>query len=389
MREIGVDERRARLVSRHLLLKPATTVEDAAAALIGLHSSDPASVYLSAWARVKRFAVGGLEAALYDRRSLVRMLGMRRTMFVVPVDVAAIMDAACARSLAAKERRRLVGMLEQQAIAEDAATWLDHVEARTLSALKARGEATASQLSRDVPELAARLTVGEGRKWAGTMGVSTRVLFLLATEGRILRGRPLGSWTSTQYRWAPTETWLPGGLPRLESVPAREALLRRWLARFGPGTEADIRWWTGWAAVYARSALREIDAVEVGLDGTVGYVLSDDVDTRPAKGRRAVLLPSLDATVMGWKEREWYLGRHGGPLFDRNGNAGPTVWVDGRIVGGWGQRSDGRVATRLLEPVDSEAEGMVEVEASRLTDWLSGTRVTPRFRTPIETELAR
>jgi hypothetical protein len=388
VREIGVDERRARLVSRHHLLKPATTVEDAAAALIGLHSSDPASVYLSAWARVKRFAIGDLEAALYDRRSLVRMLGMRRTMFVVPVDVAAIMDAACARSLVARERRRLVGMLEQQAVADDAAAWLDDVEARTLEALMARGEATAAQVSRDVPELGAKLAVGEGRKWAGTMGVSTRVLFLLATEGRIVRGRPLGSWTSTQYRWAPTETWLPSGLPRLESEAAREALLRRWLARFGPGSEADIRWWTGWAAVHARSALRSIGAVEVGLGGRVGYVLPDDVDTRLTKGRRVALLPSLDPTVMGWKEREWYLGRHRGQLFDRNGNAGPTVWVDGRIVGGWGQRPDVRVVTRLLEPVDSEAEGMVEAEASRLSDWLSATRVTPRFRTPIEQELA-
>ena len=313
---------------------------------------------------------------------------MRRTMFVVPVDVAAVMDAACTRSLVARERRRLVGMLEQQAIAQDAAPWLDDVEGRTLEALLARGEATAAQVTRDVPELGAKLHFGHGRKWAGTMGVSTRVLFLLATEGRIVRGRPLGSWTSSQYRWAPTATWLPGGLPHLASPPAREALLRRWLASFGPGTEADIRWWTGWPATHARAALHAIGAVEVGLDGAIGYVLPDDVGTRQTKGRRVVLLPGLDATIMGWKERDWYLGRHGSQLFDRTGNAGPTVWVDGRVIGGWGQGPGARVVTRLLEPVDSEAEGLIEDEAARLTGWLSGTRVTPRFRTPVEKDLA-
>ena len=35
---------------------------------------------------------------------------------------------------------------------------------------------------------------------------------------------------------------------------------------------------------------------------------------------------------MGWRERVWYLGDHAKMLFDTNGNAGPTVWVDGRVM---------------------------------------------------------
>ena len=50
------------------------------------------------------------------------------------------------------------------------------------------------------------------------------------------------------------------------------------------------------------------------------------------------LLPGLDSTVMGWKERAWFLGGHQHALFDVNGNAGPTVWCNGRIVGGWAHR---------------------------------------------------
>src|SRR6186997_2418347 len=121
MRRIDVAERRARLALRHGLARPFDSVEDATASMVGLHASDPATVYLSARARVRDFVHTDLEDALYERRSLVRMLGMRRTLFVVPVEVAAIMDEACTKKLAGGERRRLIGMLEDQGVTRDGA----------------------------------------------------------------------------------------------------------------------------------------------------------------------------------------------------------------------------------------------------------------------------
>ncbi len=104
------------------------------------------------------------------------------------------MDEACTKALAPGEHRRLVGMLEDQGVAPagTGARWLQRVARATLAALTARGEATARELTKDVPELGAKLNFGEGKTWGGTMGVSTRILFLLATEGRIVRARPLG-----------------------------------------------------------------------------------------------------------------------------------------------------------------------------------------------------
>ena len=100
------------------------------------------------------------------------------------------------------------------------------------------------------------------------------------------------------------------------------------------------------------------------------------------------LLPSLDPTPMGWKARDWYLDPdHVPALFDYSGNIGPTVWVDGRIVGGWGQGPDGVVGYRLLTDVGREAEQSVAAEAAALTDWMAGVVVTPRFPTPIDKEL--
>jgi hypothetical protein len=102
----------------------------------------------------------------------------------------------------------------------------------------------------------------------------------------------------------------------------------------------------------------------------------------------AALLPALDTTVMGWTERHWFLGSHGPQVFDRSGNAGPTVWWDSRVVGGWTQRKSGEVVYRLLEDVGTDAVRAVDREVERLSTWLGPARVTPRFRTPLERELA-
>jgi hypothetical protein len=137
-----------------------------------------------------------------------------------------------------------------------------------------------------------------------------------------------------------------------------------------------------------KRALAAVGVVEVDLDGAPGLVLADDLAPLAAPAPWVALLPALDPTVMGWSGRGWYLGDHGSTLFDRNGNAGPTVWWDGRIVGGWASRKDGEIAVRLLEDVGADGAAAVEAAAGRLADWLGPVRITPRFRTPLERELS-
>ena len=255
-----------------------------------------------------------------------------------------------------------------------------------MEALEARGEAYASELSKDVPLLRKKLSFGEGTKWASSTGMTTWVLFLLAAEGRIVRGRPRGAWTSSQWLWVPAASWLSRPLPPLDEHEARDTLARQWLTGFGPATVTDLKWWTGWTLSQTRTALASIGAVEVDLDGAPGFVMPDDVDVAPSPEPWVALLPALDPTVMGWKERAWYLGEHGPALFDRNGNAGPTVWWNGRVVGGWTARA-GTVAFRLLEDVGADAAAEIDAEAARLDAWLDGAKVIPRFGTPLEREL--
>ena len=213
------------------------------------------------------------------------------------------------------------------------------------------------------------------------------MLFLLAAQGRIVRGRPRGSWLSTQYSWATAESWLGKKMPALEPDAARAELARRWLRAFGPAPVEDLKWWAGWTAGQTKKALAELGPAEVDLDGTPGIALPDDLEPVPPPEPVAALLPALDPTPMGWDRRDWYLGEHQAPLFDRTGNIGPTVWWAGRIVGGWAQRSSGEIVWRLLEDVGAGAVADIERAAGRLHDWLGPVRVTPKFRIPLEREL--
>jgi hypothetical protein len=391
-RRIGVEERRARLALRHHLVpraKAAGPVE-VASSMVGLHGTDPASVYLAAAERTATAERAAIDRALYEERLLLRILGMRRTMFVVPLDLAAVVHAACGPRLALEQRRVTVGLLERCGIGQpDPASWLREVEEAAVQALIGLGEATAAELSAAEPRLAEQIRLAQGKVYEGTQSVASRVLLLLGAEGRVVRTRPLGTWISTQYRWALVATWVDGGIDELPTETAQAELVRSWLSAFGPGTVADLKWWTGWTVREVRGALDKLGAVEVDLDGATGVVLSEDVEpVAPAGEPWVALLPALDPTVMGWAGRDWYLSGHGPSLFDRNGNAGPTIWLDGRIVGGWAHRRDGEVAFRLLEDVGAEGAAAVAAAAARVEEWIGASRVTPRFRTPLERELS-
>ncbi|HKQ02198.1 MAG TPA: winged helix DNA-binding domain-containing protein [Actinomycetes bacterium] len=388
MRRIGIEERRARLGLRHHLAGTARAgVVEVARDLVGLHATDPATVYLAARARALDPGVAAVEQALYEDRALVRILGMRRTMFVEPVELMGVVQAACTDAIAVQQRRLLVDLVGRAGLADDPPGWIEEVEKVAVRALETRGLATAAELAKDDPRLGQQIVLAEGKPYEGRQSVVSRILLLLAAEGRIVRGRPRGSWVSGQYRWSAVDAWLPDGVPPWSLQEAQAELVGRWLRGFGPATIADVKWWTGLSMGQVRRAVAETGAVEVDLDGTPGLLLPDDLDPVPAPEPWVALLPALDPTTMGWAGRDFYLGPHRPALFDRNGNAGPTIWLDGRVVGGWAQRATGEVVLRLLEDVGAESTTAIEAEAASLSDWLAPLRVTPRFRTPLEREL--
>lgn len=382
---MDIAERRARLARRHGLApgQRAGEVAEAAGRVVCLHATDPGTVYLSAWARVDGMSVGDLDRALYDERSLVKHLAMRRTLFVFPRETLPQAQAGASARVAAAERRRLARDVEKAGLHRDGDKWLSRAGGAVVAALAAGREATSSELRAEIPLLEGSITYGEGKSWGGQMPIAPRVLTTLAAAGQIVRATNDGRWTTSRPRWTSMRSWLGEELPAVPEADGIAALVERWLRAFGPGTEADIKWWLGSTLRLVRAALAELDVVEVDLDGRTGYLMPDDLEPPEPVEPWGALLPSLDPTTMGWFERDWYLGSHKPEVFDASGNAGATVWWDGRIVGGWNQADSGEVVIQLLEDVGGDAAAALEAEAARLTAWLDGTRIMARFPSPL------
>lgn len=386
MESFGTHQRRWRLARRHLLARPGDTTAAVAAItddLVALHSSDPVSVYLSLAARAPSLSVGAIDSALYEDRSVLRHHAMRRTLWITSPEMAPVVHAACTRKIAAAERRRLVKALDGDE------AWLADAMDEVVDLLSIHGPMFAREVGERRPHLRRELRFGTGTRHAASVAGHTRVLLQAGFEGRIVRARPAGSWTGSQYRWTATGRWTPVDFDHLGVDEAAASLVAAWLRRFGPGTTDDVVWWTGITKTAVRRALDAIEAVPVRLDGgRDGWLAPDDDAVEEDPGPWVALLPGLDPTAMGWKERAWYLADDvAARVIDRSGNIGPTVWADGEIVGGWGQRADGRIATERQRPLDRVHQRLLDEEIDRLTAFVGDTRFRVRFPSPNQADL--
>ena len=385
VRRIDAAERRARLGVWHRLVPSRRTDDVVAIAddLVALHSSDPVTVYLSVLVRMANPALAAVEKALYDDRTLLRHHAMRRTLWVAGPETIRFAHAAATVDLHRVQYRMLATALSGAGI-HDPDEWIAAGRATVLATL-ADGPTTARDLGRRLPELTFPVMIGTGRQ-ATSVAAHTRLLLVLGFAGDVVRARPTGTWINGQYRWAAADGWIPGGIDAgLDKHTAAAGLARLWLRSFGPATRADLQWWAGWTAATTTRALADVGAVEVELDDGPGFLLPDDLEPVDVPEPWVALLPGLDPTTMGWKQRSWYLDPGvAAAVFDRNGNGGPTVWVDGRIVGSWVQRRDGTVAVRLLTDVGAARRDEIDRVAAGLQDLLGDVRFSVRFPAPLQ-----
>ena len=388
MRMVTDRERRARLARRHGLA-PGHRYADVAAATQAMtvwHATEAATVHLALHARVDGLCVEDVERALYEDRSLVKQLAMRRTLFAFPRDLVAAAWGSASARVAAQEEKNLHKWLTAGGIDQDQDAWIEKAFVATLAALADGVPRTSMQLRELVPALDVRFRRGTpDKKWGGDFPIGRWVIGTLAAQGRLIRATNLGHWRLNKPAWTLTESWLPDAPAPLPVDEGYAKLVRRWLWTFGPGTETDLVWWLGSTKSALRAALATVGAVQVGLeDGGTGWVLPEDPiagSPEPQIGPWAALAPTLDPTVMGWKERGFYLdGEDVAYLFDSNGNAGNTAWWDGRIVGAWVQDDDGRVHPIVRHDIGEAGIQALETEAARLTEWLDGVAIVNVYK---------
>ena len=188
MRSFTVDERRARLARRHFLAGPAQTPAGVAGDVVGLHATDPATPYLSLWARLPGFTVADLDDALYRQRTLTKHLAMRRTLWIVRAEDLPLIQSAASDRVAGNEHRKLVADAQNAGIAADG---------ERLARGGMRGSAGSPRRTRaDQRQRPACRTAGAGghydpapgKRWGGETPLAPRVLTVLSVRGDIVRG---------------------------------------------------------------------------------------------------------------------------------------------------------------------------------------------------------
>lgn len=427
--KITDEQRRALVGGRHRLAPSARTddVAQIADSLVSLHSTDPVTVYLSVLARMRNPDLGAVAQALYESRSLIRHHAMRTTLWVATPDNVAVMHQACTVKIAATQRRRTEKFLAQSGVT-DPGPWLQDAKDQVCRVLAEHGPLTTREIGAVLPDIALSLQMAVGTSYAATQGAHSRVVTGLGFDGMAVRTEPGARWINAQYAWALMQDWAPDLHTQLSCDPgpltasctvcarahclhdqdeaatrhAQTELATLWLARFGPGTERDLSWWAGWTLGDTRAALAACGAVPMDTPSGQAWalpsaadVLGGGVDRERDAGMGSpsddepwvALLPGLDPSVMGWKERGFYLAPGGEAAWDSDGNAGPTVWMDGQVVGAWGQTKGGEIRLRLFVDVPADRRRQIEARAAQVRDWLGETRISWRFPGAVNAEL--
>jgi hypothetical protein len=379
-------------MARRHALAPQCRVADAQAAtraMTVLHATEPATPYLSLFARVDSFTRADLEDALFGSKSLVKQLAMRRTLFVFSRNLLPAAVSSSSARVAQQEAGKLVKDLERSQVTDDGVSWLATAREAVLRRLAGGAELSTKELREGLAELTGQVSWYEHKPYGAVLHVAPRVLTWLSAAGDVVRGRNAGHWRISRPLWTLMDDWLGAPVSRCEVREGYAELVGRYLRTFGPVTERDLVWWFGATKGAMRHALSDLNAVQVRLErAQTGWVLPDDVDPEPPVEPWAALLPALDPTTMGWKDRDFYVDPDFAPaVFDWAGNAGTTAWWDGQIVGASVQGDAGQI--ELIVPGNPgpgpAGRAALQAEAERLGDWLGGEKVPALYKSPLVT----
>ncbi|MEU8341035.1 winged helix DNA-binding domain-containing protein [Spirillospora sp. NPDC048832] len=341
---------RAALARQMLLDRADVPVLDAVARLGGLQAQEPQEPFVGLWSRLRGFDPAELSGLLTGRR-VVRMPLMRRTIHLVTADDALAWRARHDAML----RQRVLGVYRRE---------LDGVD---LDELAAAGRAVMDdgqpRTTAELVEAVADRWPAPGRRALGEMLVSA----LLPT----IQAPPRGLWRAKGgVRNVLLSCWLGremDPLPEDEADPVGQALVRRYLAAFGPATSSDLRAWCGLAGLPAAvAALRDELVVFRDERGRKLLDLPDAPRPDPDTPAPVRFLPAFDNAILGYQDRSRIIDDADRGLSVAGERA---VLVDGRVAGTWTVK-EGAVTVTELRPLSKSERLAVDEEKERLESFL-------------------
>lgn len=326
----------------------------------GLHATSPTTPYLSLFSRTRDFSREKLDEELYVKRSLGKIRCMRKTVFILPKEMISAAFAATRRLVepASEQYSKFLGISQEQ---------YEETSRKILKILEGRGMTT-KKIKRALET---------------TLNVSP-IVNLMCDKGLLIRGKPQGGWKSNIHTYYLFHEYFPDvDLNAVDETNARKLSVKLYLASFGPATENDAAWWTGFPKGQIRQIIRDlqdkVSHVKILETKADHILLSSDMKSlmslRPPKKHVINILPTLDPYLMGYKDRDRYLNQdHYNFIFDRSGNATSTILLDGRVIGVW-DFEEPFVKIFLFEDVEASTLMEIQSKAENVGTFISGKEV--------------
>ena len=319
----------------------------------GLHATDPATPYLSLFARTRNFAKEQLDEELYIKRNLGKIRCMRKTIYILPKEMILMAYSATKKmvELASEKYSQYLGITRKQ---------YEETSKSILKILEGTG-----------------MTAKEIKNVLRTGLNISAIVNLMCDQGLLIRGNPRHGWKSNIHIYYPFWNYFPDiNLNAVNEEKAKELLIRQYIASFGPVSENDVAWWTGFLKREVMGILEglqnQITQVEISnLKGSYLMLSSDLKSLQSLKLERHVLnlLPNLDPYLMGYKERERYLNpKYYNYVFDRSGNATSTILLNGEVIGVWdiAEKAEPLIKLFLFEEVEKTVLNDIRIMAKKV-----------------------
>jgi len=337
--------------------------------IIALHATSAGTPYLSLYNRMKNFQRKNLDEEFYIKRNLVRLTAMRSTLFITSTESAPMLYQATKIP-----ESQLLKWTHKWGILPS-----EHQElTRRLQTVLKGGGKTLPEIKKAIPrEMVRSVELRAGKNLYRMTNVNI-VLNAMMRRGMVIseKGAEILRITKANRYVLFQEIHPKINLESVRRQEAKAMLVKRYVKAFGPVTEGDIVWWTGFSKTEMKETLAAIEEelLHVKIDGfKMEYLmLKTDYEQffkfKPLETRSISLLPYEDPYTKGYKVRDRLIEREREKTVYVGGGVQPTILLDGKIIGTWNRNIEqGRGPIKLtffLQPEkDVEREFVQKAKA--------------------------
>jgi hypothetical protein len=289
MRELTTAQVTARRLGRSHLLEPAprTRLVDVVRDVALIQAQVLSAAEIGIGIRVRGITAEDIRRELYERHTLIKTWSIRGTLHLVPADEAPLWAAAVRGPDRYWESRAWLashGLTPKSGAALFDAI-ADALDGRCL---------TRAELADAVAE---RL----GQRHEKLLSGWGELLHVPALMGTLCFGPPRGA----NVTFVRADQWI-GGWADVDPTVARQQVLRRYLAAYGPAKIGDFQRWCGFGREAARALFADLadELEEVRVGRSTAWMLGGDDRGFNRDATSVHLLPQYDAFIIGFRPRD-------------------------------------------------------------------------------------